>query len=298
MKSIITIALVASTLFFTACNTNDHPFDASGSFEAEETIISAEASGVLKEFNLEEGQELTKGQKIGYIDSTQLYLKKLQVLAQAEALVSRKPNVSVQIAALEEQLENAQSEQQRIAKLVKSDAATTKQLDDINSNIEVLKKQIQAQRSSLNIANDGIGKDAAQINVQVQQVDDQLAKCRIVSPMNGTVLSKYAEQNEMTMPGKALYKVADLSNMMLRAYVSGDQLSKVQLNQKVTVSIDNGEGGFKETEGIITWIKSKAEFTPKTIQTKNERANMVYAMKIKVVNDGSYKIGMYGEIKF
>jgi HlyD family secretion protein len=222
---------------------------------------------------------------IGYIDSTQLYLKKKQLETQIKALLSKKPNISVQLSALQSQLATAEKEKIRIANLVKGDAATTKQLDDINANIEVIKKQIEAQKSSLEISSEGIGKDATPIYVQIEQLNDQLAKCNIINPINGTVLTKYSEVNEMTSSGKALYKIADLSTIILRAYITGNQLPQVKLNQKVKVNTDDGKGGFKETEGTIIWINDKSEFTPKTIQTKDERANMVYAVKVKVVND-------------
>jgi HlyD family secretion protein len=295
------IAPAASVLIFililSACKSNDKKFDASGAFEAEETIISAEASGTIKQFAIEEGQTLKAGVFIGYIDSTQLYLRKKQLETQINALLSKRPNVSVQLAALQEQLRTAEREKTRITNLVKADAATTKQLDDMNAQIELIKKQIDAQKSSLDISSSGIGKDATPLQVQIEQLDDQLAKCKIINPVNGTVLSKYAAQNEMTAPGKALYKIADLSTILLRAYISGNQVPSVKVGQKVKVATDDGNGGFKETEGTITWINDKAEFTPKTIQTKDERANMVYAVKVKVQNDGTYKIGMYGEIK-
>lgn len=290
--------MVSSILLMTACNNSESSFDASGSFEAEETIISSEAAGTIKKFDIEEGQTLSANQNIGYIDSTQLFLKKKQLTSQINALLSKKPDVAVQLAALQEQLKTAEKEKERVKNLVKADAATTKQLDDVKANIEVIKRQIEAQRSSLVISSQGITKDASPLYVQVEQMNDQLKKCMIVNPVSGTVLSKYAEENEMAEPGKALYKIADLSTLILRAYITGNQLPRVKLNQKVKVSTDDGKGGFKSTEGIITWISEKAEFTPKTIQTKDERANMVYAIKVKVKNDGSYKIGMYGELTF
>lgn len=294
----ILIITAGSALFFTACNKGTSQFDASGSFEAEETIISAEAAGVIKAFEIEEGQGLKAGQAIGFIDSTQLYLKKKQLQAQIKAMLSRKPNIGLQLAPLNEQLANAENEKKRIIKLIEGSAATTKQLDDVNTAIEVIKRQISAQRSSLEISSESIIKETEPLKVQVQQLNDQLRKCRIINPMNGTVLVKYAEANEMTAQGKPLYKIADLSNIILRVYISGDQMAQVKLNEQVTVSTDNGNGGYNTTEGSIIWISDKAEFTPKTIQTKNERANMVYAIKVKVANEGSYKIGMYGEIKF
>lgn len=294
----ITLITIAAALLVASCGNKQPKFDASGSFEAAETIISAEVAGTIKAFNVDEGQTLAINEPIGYIDSTQLYLKKKQVLAQINALQSKQPDVSVQTASLKEQLKTAEKEKVRITMLVKTEAATTKQLDDVNANIEVIKKQIDAQRSTLNISSEGIDRDITTLEVQVEQLNDQLTKCRLVNPIGGTVLTKYAEANELTNPGKALYKIADLTNMILRVYISGDQLPGVKINQKVKVFTDNGKDGFKETEGVITWINEKAEFTPKTIQTKAERANMVYAIKVKVKNDGAYKIGMYGEIKF
>ncbi len=296
-KYILLFGVVLITSF-ASCSRNKNDFDASGAFEAEETIISAEASGTLKEFRLTEGQDLKVNESIGYIDSTQLYLKKLQLESQRAALLSRTPNVSVQLASINEQLKSAEFEKARITKLVKAEAATSKQLDDINTQIDVLKKQLQAQKSNLEISTNGISKDAKAIDIQIEQLNDQLAKCRLTSPMNGTVLSKFVEANEMVSPGKAMYKMADLSTINLRVYISADQLALVKLNDKVKVKTDDGKGGFNETEGIITWINSKAEFTPKTIQTKDERANLVYAMKVKVTNNGQFKIGMYAEIKF
>ena len=299
MNTYKTIVIFAGIIFFlAACNKNQNDFDASGSFEAEETIIPAEASGVIKELKIEEGQLLKAGEEVGYIDTIQLSLRKEQLKAQANAVLSRRPDISVQLAALQSQLATAESEKVRITNLVKGGAATQKQLDDINASIDVIKKQVQAQRSSLAITSESITKEVAPLWVQIDQVNDQLEKSRIINPINGTVLTQYARQNEMAAPGKALYKIADLSSIILRAYISGNQLPQVKLNQKVKVLTDTGNGGFKEAEGIVTWINDKAEFTPKTIQTKEERANMVYAIKVKVKNDGSYKIGMYGEIIF
>jgi HlyD family secretion protein len=298
MYKFTTITIAAMWLIaLTSCNKNKSNFDASGSFEAEETIISSEAIGTIKQFDIEEGQVLKKGEFIGYIDTTQLYLKKKQLESQIKAMLSKKPNLSVQISAMQSQLATAENEKIRISNLIKGDAATPKQLDDINASIDVIKKQIEAQKSSLNIAIEGLGKDASSMLVQIEQLNDQLAKCKIINPKEGTVLTKYSEVNEMAATGKALYKIADLSNIILRVYITGNQLPKIKLNQNVKVYTDDGNGKFNETEGIITWINDKAEFTPKTIQTKDERANMVYAMKVKVKNEGTFKIGMYGEIK-
>lgn len=294
----IPIAGILLLFMFYSCDKEDNSFDASGSFEADETIISSQASGVIREFNIEEGNVLDSGTYIGYVDSTPLYLKKLQLIAQLNALESRKPDITIQLAALQEQLKNAQKDRERISNLLQSDAATQKQLDDITTRTGVLEKQIEAQNSTLTKTRDGIEKEALSLKLEVEQVNNQLAKCRIVCPMRGTVITRYAEVNESTSPGKALYKIANLSSIILRVYISGDQLPMVRLNQQVVVSTDNGKGGFNETKGRITWISDKAEFTPKTIQTKNDRANMVYAIKVNVKNDGTYKIGMYGEIRF
>lgn len=294
----LSLSLIASFAILALSCTEEKSFDASGSFEADETIISSEASGVIKEFNIEEGQELQAGEQIGYVDSVQLYLKKRQLEAQIVALTGRKPNISLQLAALEEQLKTAEREQTRVSNLVKADAATPKQLDDAVAQVDVIKAQIKAQKSTLDISNAGISNDATPLEIQIAQLNDQLEKSKIVNPINGTVLTKYAEQNEMTSQGKPLYKIADLSNIILRVYISGNQLSQVKLGQKVTVHTDNSEGGLDETAGTITWINDKAEFTPKTIQTKDERANLVYAIKVSVPNDGKFKLGMYGEINF
>lgn len=299
MKTIRRILLMICMLTsLLSCNDNKVSFDASGAFEAEETIISSQATGIIKQLTIEEGQKLQVGQVVGYIDSVQLYLKKKQLEAQIAALVEKKPNITIQLSAIQEQLKTAEKEKTRITSLVEGNAATPKQLDDIDAQIEVLKRQIEAQKSSLNNLSDGIDKDVLQLEVQIEQLNEQLSKCIITNPISGSVLAKYAEANEMTAIGKPLYKIADLSVIILRAYITGNQLPQIKLNQKVKVLTDDGEGGYKETVGKIVWINDKAEFTPKTVQTKDERANKVYAIKIKVENDGTYKIGMYGEIKF
>ena len=297
----IAITSAITTLFVTiliSCSSGYNGFDASGSFEADEYIISSEANGILKELVIEEGQILTTGQKLGYIDSTQLYLKKKQLEAQIVAMLGRKPNISLQLSALQDQLKAAEIERDRVENLVKGDAATPKQLDDVNAQINVLKSQIEAHKSSLNISSESISKEIVPIQVQIEQLADQLSKCVIINPTPGTVLVQYAKENEMTAMGKPLYKIADMSNIILRVYISGNQLHNIKLNQSVDVMTDDGKGGYNTTQGTVSWISDKAEFTPKTIQTKDERANLVYAVKVKVKNAGMYKIGMYGEIKF
>ena len=296
MHKLLFTASIFSLLI--ACSRDANDFDASGTFEAEETIISSEVNGVIQKFNVEEGQVLDSAQSIGYIDSTQLYLKKKQLIAQVNALLSKRPDIARQLSSLQAQLKAAEKDQTRIRNLVNSDAAPAKQLDDINAQVEVLTNQIEALNSSLDITTEGLGQEAIALRVQIEQVNDQLAKCNIISPVAGTVLSKFAENGEMTMPGKPLFKIADMRTIILRAYITGDQLPQVKLNQVVKVFTDNGKDAYRESQGRISWISDKAEFTPKTIQTKDERANLVYAIKILVPNDGSLKLGMYGEIKF
>ncbi len=293
----LSLGLVFLMFLATSCK-EERKFDATGTFEADEYIISAEGMGTIKMLNMEEGKNLQANEVIGYIDTFQLHLKWKQLDAQIKAVLSRKPNIAVQIASLEEQIQSVQKERVRFTKLVQNDAATQKQLDDIESQYKVLNKQLDALYSNLEINSEGITNESIPLRIQKEQLEDQIRKCIIVNPMNGTVLTQYAKVNEATATGKPLYKIADLSTIILRVYISGDQLSKIKLNQKVKVFTDAGDGKFNETSGVITWISDKSEFTPKTIQTKNERANLVYAVKVKVINDGTYKMGMYGEINF
>jgi HlyD family secretion protein len=218
--------------------------------------------------------------------------------AQITATLSTKPDIAAQTAALREQLRQAIREQKRTANLLQADAATQKQLDDAGTQTDVIKKQIAASESSLGIASAGIEKQVGPLEEQIRQLDDQLGKCRIVNPVNGTILTKYAEEGEVTAVGKPIYKIASLDEIILRAYVTGDQLSHIRLSQTVHVLIDDTKDTYKTYPGTIEWVSSKAEFTPKTIQTKDERANLVYAVKIRVKNDGYLKIGMYADVKF
>lgn len=296
MKTKLSIIIAAS--LFASCGNHDNQFDATGTFEAVETIVSAEAGGIIKEFRIEEGQQLEAGETIGHIDTIQLSLQKKQIEAQVRSVLSRKPNIATETAALQEELKQARREKDRIANLVKADAATRKQLDDATSQIEVIRKRINAQQTSLGTATASLEDEAQALTAQLGQINDQIAKSTIVNEVNGSVITKYAEANEMASNGKPLYKIADLSTLTLRAYVTGGQFAKVKRNQKVTVYIDADPETYKTYEGVVEWISDKAEFTPKTIQTKDERANLVYAIKIRVKNDGLLKIGMYGEIKF
>ena len=285
-------------LMLVSCGKSKDNFDASGTFETTEVIVSAEAAGKILSFDVQEGQILKAKEVVGSIDSVQLYLRKMQLLSNEKSIVVRRPDVQKQIAAIEQQIATARTERTRFVNLLKANAANQKQLDDIDAQIAVLEKQLNAQKTTLVTTNQGITDDTQGLKLQVAQIEDQLNKCRIVSPINGTVLVKYAQMGEVAAPGKALFKIADTENMILRAYITDAQLSQLKEGQKVKVSTDLGENKSKEYEGTLSWISSSAEFTPKTIQTRDERANLVYAVKINVKNDGYLKIGMYGNVKF
>lgn len=299
MKRLNSYTLIATALLsLAACNRGDGDFDATGTFEATEILVSSEANGKIMELNIEEGDRLDAGALIGYVDSTQLYLKKMQLSAGLRSVDIRKPDIRKQIAALEQQIVTARTEQQRMENLVKAKAGNQKQVDDIVNNIKYLQKQLDAQYSTLNKTTGGADAEAEGILYQIMQLDDQLQKSRIVNPQAGTVLVKYAEPGEVTAAGKPLYKIADTDLLYLRAYITSDQLSTLKQGQTVRVFADYGENDRREYPGTITWISDKSEFTPKGIQTKDERANLVYAIKIAVKNDGYLKIGQYGETVF
>jgi len=285
-------------LSLTSCGKSNSEMDASGTFESTEIIVSSEANGKIIRFDVQEGQNLTAGQILGYIDTVQLYLRKKQLMTNIKASQSRKPDVNAQIAALQQQIATARTERQRVANLLKANAANQKQLDDINAQIEVMQKQLNATRITLESSTKGVNEESSALSIQVAQIEDQLRKSYITCPINGTVLVKYAEAGELAMQAKSLFKVADVDNMILRAYVTVDQLAKLRLGQTVQVNAEFGSKDNKTYQGKVAWISSKAEFTPKTIQTRDERANLVYAVKISVKNDGNLKIGMYGGIKF
>jgi HlyD family secretion protein len=293
MKNLLIIISLSLTIL-SGCANDKQKSDAFGNFEATETIVSSESSGKLYELNVEEGQVIEANKIVGYIDTSQLYLKKLQLAQQKNTTRTKFKNVSSQISVLQEQKNVAIRERDRIERLLKDNAATGKQLDDINGNIDVINKQI----SSIDIQNSTTNEELKGLDVQIQQVVDQLQKSNITNPVKGTVIMKFAEQGEIVSFGKPLYKIADISIMELRVYVSGAQLPEIKLGQKVKVLIDDGKSGYRTLEGEISWISSKAEFTPKIIQTKEERVNLVYAVKVRVNNDGSLKIGMPGEIMF
>ena len=299
MKRIASLAILTTGLCcLAACTWGDDQFDATGSFEASEIMVSSEANGKFMELHIEEGDRLDAGALLGYVDSTQLYLKKMQLAAGLRSVDVRKPDIRKQIAALEQQIATARTEQQRMENLVKAKAGNQKQVDDIVNNIKYLQKQLDAQYSTLNKTTGGADAEAEGILYQIMQLDDQLQKSRIVNPQAGTVLVKYAEPGEVTAAGKPLYKIADTDLLYLRAYITADQLSTLKQGQSVRVFADYGTDDRREYPGTITWISDKSEFTPKGIQTKDERANLVYAIKIAVKNDGYLKIGQYGETVF
>ncbi|MBX2942512.1 MAG: HlyD family efflux transporter periplasmic adaptor subunit [Cyclobacteriaceae bacterium] len=290
--------LLACFTLLGACSSGKNEFDATGNFEADEVVVSSEAAGKILQLNIEEGQTLKQGEQIGYIDTLQLYLKKKQLQYSIKAVLAKQPDVATQLATIQEQIETAKKEKTRFENLLKDDAATQKQVDDLNAQLALLQKQYHALQSSLSTTTQSLKSEVVPLSIQIEQINDQIEKSIITNPVKGTVLVKYAEEKEVTGPGKALYKIADISSITLRAYISGDQLSALKLGQKVTVMVDDLKTTSKKYEGEITWIASKAEFTPKTIQTKEERANLVYALKVKVKNDGFLKIGMYGELIF
>lgn len=282
----------------TACGNNNGDYDASGIFETTEVIVSAKSNGEIMKFDIEEGQDVTPQMSVGYIDTVQLYLTKEQLLATRNATDSRVLNVKQQLATIRQQIAIQKREQKRFEELVKSNAATQKQLDDINYQIEVLEKQLTATAEQINSSNSSLSNQSTGIEAQLAQINDQIKNSIIASPIKGTVLTKYAEAGEYAAPGRALFKVANIEAMKLRAYVTADQLTGIQIGQQVKVYADQGKSDRKEYTGTIAWISDKAEFTPKTIQTRDERANLVYAVKVAVRNDGLIKKGMYGEVKF
>jgi HlyD family secretion protein len=257
-----------------------------------------EANGKILEFHISEGEYLQKQKIVGLVDTTQLHLSKLQLLANKKSILAQKPDIKTQIEATEREIEKQEFEKKRLVNLLEGDVATQKQLDDINALLEILRAKLKSQKSSLANSVNSINAQSETIDVQVAKLEDQLKKSKITSPITGTVLVKYAEEGEITAMGKPLFKIADIENMILRVYVTSDQLAQLKIGQKVKVLAEFGETENREYNGKVTWISDKSEFTPKTVQTQDERANLVYAVKVAVPNDDFLKIGMYGGIKF
>lgn len=287
----IALLAIIMTALLAACNNDNNKADGYGNFEATEITVSAENSGRLMAFNVEEGTELAPDQFLGYIDTVPLALKKEQLLVQKEVIRAKSKGVLSQIDVLQAKLETAKTNRARIKNLIEDNAGTQKQLDDVEGEISVLESNI----GSIKVQNAPVVNEIKSIDVQLQQLEDQISKSKIINPIQGTVLTKYMEQDEIVTFGRPLYKIADLSVMELRAYISETQLAQVAIGDSVSVKIDYGED-MKSYDGTISWVASESEFTPKIIQTKEERVALVYAVKIRVINDGSLKIGMPAEM--
>lgn len=292
MKRIVYIAAVVLAV---SCGT-EAEFDAQGTFEATEVVVSSEATGRILNFEVEEGMAVEANQIVGAIDSVQLHLQRKQLVAQQSALLGSRPDVKKQVAALREQIAKQNEELRRVENMLKDGAATKKQRDDIEAQIKILERQLDATLSTLDKNTSTINNNSAALEAQIAALDDRISKCRIISPVGGTVLVKYAEAGELASIGKPLMKIADLDNIYLRAYFTSDQLAKVNLGDEVKVIADFGGEERYDYTGRVAWISSESEFTPKTIQTKDSRANLVYAVKIAVENDGRLKIGLTGEV--
>ena len=290
------IVYIVAAMLAVSCGT-EAEFDAQGTFEATEVVISSEAAGRILNFNIEEGMAIDAGETLAVIDSVQLHLQRSQLEAQLSALLNSRPDVQTQVASLREQIATLKVEQRRIENMLRDGAATEKQKDDIDSQIRILESQLSATLSTLNTNTSTINSNAEAIRVQISALDDRIAKCRVASPISGTVLVKYAQEGELATVGKPLVKIADLNNIYLRAYFTSDQLSRIKIGDEVTVTADFGGEERYDYEGRIAWISAESEFTPKTIQTADTRANLVYAVKIAVENDGRLKIGLAGEVK-
>jgi len=292
MKRIVYIAVV---VLATSCGT-EAEFDAQGTFEATEIVVSSEATGRILNFEVEEGMAVEANQMVGAIDSVQLHLQRKQLVAQQSALLGSRPDAKKQVAALREQIAKQNEELRRVENMLKDGAATKKQKDDIEAQIKILESQLDATLSTLDKNTLTINNNSAALEAQIAALDDRISKCRVISPVGGTVLVKYAEAGELASVGKPLMKIADLDNIYLRAYFTSDQLAKVNLGDEVKVVADFGGKERYDYTGRVAWISSESEFTPKTIQTKDSRANLVYAVKIAVKNDGRLKIGLAGEV--
>lgn len=293
-----TAMICVAAMVLTGCNANRSGYDAEGYFESTEVTVSAESSGKILYFNAEEGADVEAGTLLGCIDTVQLYLTRMQLAKSAESVLKNRPDIAKQVQAMKEQLKTLEREKDRVARLLADGAATQKQMDDIESQIAVMEVQLDAQETALENSVSSLDAQSSSIGMQIAQIDDKLAKCRISSPVSGTVLTKYAEAGEFVAAGRPLFKVADLDRVYLRAYVTSAQLSEIKMGQQVKVYSDYGKGYSKEYPGTVTWISSQSEFTPKNIQTDDERRNLVYAIKVAVGNDGLIKLGMYGGIVF
>lgn len=292
------LSIISAMTLLTACSGSDSKYDASGVFEVTEVMVSARVAGEIMDLDIDEGAEVTVGKPVGYIDTVQLYLQRLQLEANVKAAESRICDVDKQTAAIRQQLDTQKKEQTRFENLVKANAGNRKQLDDITAVINLLEKQLDAQTETLINGNANAKAQAEALKAQIALTNDMISKSTIASPVDGTVMAKYVEKGELAVQGRTLFKVANINDIYLKAYITSGQITGLKIGQEVKVFADSGDSGRKEYRGVISWISDKAEFTPKTIQTRDERANLVYAVKIKVQNDGYIKRGMYGEVSF
>ena len=292
------LSIISAMTLLTACSGSDSKYDASGVFEVTEVIVSARVAGEIMDLDIDEGTEVTAGEPVEYIDTVQLYLQRLQLEANVKAAESRICDVEKQTAALLQQIDTQKKEQTRFENLVNANAGNRKQLDDITAAINLLEKQLDAQTETLINGNANAKAQAEALKAQIALTDDMISKSTIASPVDGTVMAKYVEKGELAVQGRTLFKVANINDMYLKAYITSGQITGLKIGQEVKVFADSGDSDRKEYRGVISWISDKAEFTPKTIQTRDERANLVYAVKIKVQNDGYIKRGMYGEVSF
>ena len=292
------LSIISAMSLLTACSGNDSKYDASGVFEVTEVMVSARVVGEIMDLSIDEGTEVTAGKPVGYIDTVQLYLQKLQLEANVKAAESRICDVEKQTAAIRQQIATQKKEQTRFENLVNANAGNRKQLDDITAAINLLEKQLDAQTETLINSNANAKAQAEALKAQIALTDDMIKKSTISSPVDGTVMAKYVEKGELAVQGRTLFKVANINDIYLKAYITSGQITALKIGQEVKVFADSGDSDRKEYRGTISWISDKAEFTPKTIQTRDERANLVYAVKIKVRNDGYIKRGMYGEVSF
>lgn len=281
-----------------SCQDKNGDADAFGVIEAREITVSSESNGKLLHFPVQEGQNYTQGDPMGYVDTMQLYLQIMQLNASVNAALAKRPNMPSQIKALQDKLETLEKEQLRVKNLIQANAASTQQLDEINAEISITQSQINAIKSTLSTTNNSILEEVEAMRYQKLQLMNAFSKCFLSAPITGTMIKKYIEENELAYQGKPLYKIADLTNMYIRVYVTEDMLSKIKMGQKTEVRIDQTSGNMKTFEGEVSWISSKAEFTPKMIQTRKERVNLVYAVKVNFKNDGTAKIGMPGDVIF
>lgn len=291
------IAVATATLFLSACNNQKSEVIGSGSFEATEVLVSSEVNGRVLEWKIEEGSTIQQGEQVGLVDTTQLYLQREALLRSGKGVRANQPNIATQTKALEVKLEELQSNRDRTARLLKAGVATQKQLDDLDSGIAAVESQLSAARSTLSNQSSQITAQSSAIDIQVAQVNDLIERSKIAAPISGTVLANYIHRGELAGQGRPLFRVGNLETLFLRAYVQNDQLATLSLGDEVKVQVDGENGEKRSYSGTITWISSRAEFTPKTVQTDDERSNLVYAIKVRVPNsDGSLRIGMYGEV--